>query len=198
MKYFKLLIILLNCLSIRCSDEQKLCRSGGAEEFKEIDFRLADLITSYKENGLEFQLEAFRLSKNSEIITHENLGRQKWFSVGRPQFIETTVNKKESIFHSTSNGIYANIELLTDEQKRLLAQTATNKFKINITSENIKTLKLSCFKCMIKLVYDNDTELSDIHGEIKSFDRFPLRIIFKMNQEERRLFQEISNHDSLV
>ena len=51
---------------------------------------------------------------------------------------------------------------------------------------------------MIKLVYDNDTELSDIHGEIKSFDRFPLRIIFKMNQEERRLFQEISNHDSLV
>ena len=185
--YEYLLIILLNWLSNCCSDEQSLCKSGGNEElFKEIDFRLADLITSYKENGLEFQLEAFRLSKNSEIITHENLGRQKWFSVGIPQLIETTVNKKESMFHPTSNGIYANIELLTDEQKRLLAQTATNKFKINITSENIKTLKLSCFKCMIKLFYDNDTELSDIHGEIKSFDRFPLRIIFKMNQKERR------------
>jgi hypothetical protein len=177
--------------------EQGLCEIGANKEFKEIDFSLADLITSYIENGREYQLEAFRLAKNSENITRENLGKQKWFSVGQPRLIETIVNKKESIFHSTSNGIYANIELLTEDQKRLLAQTATNKYRINITSDNIKNLKLSCFKCIIKLVFENGTHASDVKGEVKSFERFPLLIKFEMNQEETNIFQDMLNKDIL-
>jgi hypothetical protein len=199
MKILNSVIICLNFLSIFCSDEHNLCKSGSNQEFTEIVFHLADLITSYKENGNEFQLEAFKLAKNVEIITNENLGKQKWFSVGKPQLIETKVGNIESIFHPTLNGIYANIELLTDVQKKLLAKTASDKYRINITSDNIKTLKLSCFKCMFKLIYDNGTAFSDIYGEVKSFNQFPLRIIFNTNQEERKVFQEIyKNHDSLV
>jgi hypothetical protein len=73
MKNSNLLVIFLSLMSIICSAvlaKQGLCEIGANKEFKEIDFSLADLITSYIENGREFQLEAFRLAKNSESTNH--------------------------------------------------------------------------------------------------------------------------------
>ena len=160
---------------------------------KEIDFSLPDLITTYKEDGRVFQLQAFKSFKNSETITDENFGKQKWFSIGRPRLIESKMGKqKKSIFHKNSNGFYAYIEMLTEEQKEILAKTAQKKFNIKkIDSDQIKNLLLSYFKCTIKLFTENDTPLSEVKGNVVTFDEFPLLIEFMANNRE---IKEFYNH----
>jgi hypothetical protein len=58
-------------------------------------------------------------------------------------------------------------------------------------------LKLSCFKCIIKLVFENGTHSSDVKGEVNSFDIFALRIKFEMNQDETNFLQDMLNKDIL-
>jgi microcystin-dependent protein len=190
--------ILIFTVSIELSIESNQCQDN-SESSIEIDFKIADLIASYKENGRELQIEAFKLHENTRNLTVNNYGSLKWFSIGKPHLVETKNNdKKESIFHSTSNGFKAYIEMLTDEQRSLLARTASNKLKINsFEAGQIKNLILSCFKCKFSLHMSDDGAKSEIHGEVDVFDEFPLQIDFKMNQVEKNKFQQLLNekHD---
>ena len=186
--------ILIFTVSIELSIESNQCQDY-SESSTEIDFRLADLIASYKENGRELQIEAFKLHENARNLTVNNYGSLKWFSIGKPRLVETKNNdKKESIFHSTSNGFKAYIEMLTDEQRSLLSKTASNKFKINsFEAGQIKNLILSCFKCKFSLLMSDDGSTTEIQGEVDVFDEFPLQIDFKMNQVEKNKFKQLLN-----
>lgn len=196
MKYKRLLLTICSILTLS-SSEKELC-PGEFQESKDIDFSFPDLITSYKANGHEIQLEGFKYFKNSENITVDNFGKQKWFSIGKPSFIETKIKGNEVVFHESAYGFYANIEMLTDEQKILLVKSASNKFKSNFTSDHIKNLKLSCFKCVINLLNEDGSSMSDVYGEVKSFDQYPFRINLKMNEAEKTKFKKLlTANDSL-
>ena len=176
-------ILLLNLEIIRCK----------SEEDEQI---FPDLITYIKEDGNEFQLEAYGSNTNKEIIAEnntKNYGQLKWLSLGYPVLVQMKSNiqsKQDRLFHHSSIGIVTHLQLLTFEHKKLFAHKVKNMYNIAIELDQIVNMPLTSFNCEIDL-QDSDSELT-IKGEVKSFKHFPLRLDFKLakNSKEMELFNK--------
>ena len=101
----------------------------------------------------------------------------KWFSLGHPVIVEMKSNNQNRLFHFTSKGFSTHIQLLTHEQKKLLANKATVIYNLKIDSEQVINMPLTSFQCYIYL-NDGENE-TNLLGEVKLFSKFPLRIDFK-------------------
>lgn len=185
--YFLSLVILMNSFTtiycVKCT--------GDPDKSTDINFDLADLSTSYKEDGREFHIEAFKLLQNEKYENSKSYEKQKWFSIGFPRLVET--NQKERIFHFTEKGFYVHIEMLTDKQRSLLIakmSSSSKNFTYNI--DQINNLILTCFQCVIKVPIEGSNEDSEIPGAVSSFKVFPLRMDFSAinGTEERKQFNK--------
>ena len=140
----------------------------------------ADLEVDFNYHGEMFDLQAFKSSENDKILVENssiNHNKLRWYSIGVPLLLKTKFDEKEeSLFHFTRRGFSAQIQMLTTEQKKLLAQEVKRKYKIDIELNQIDNLILSSFTCKIHV--HNNTDQSEINGSVKSFRRFPLRIDF--------------------
>ena len=141
---------------------------------------LPDIVTYFNVNGNEIQLEGFKWEKNDEILIEnktKNFGRLKWFSLGDPVLVEIK-SATDRFFQYSSRGFYTYIQLLTDEQKKLLANQAKILYHIEIDYRQILNTPLTSFECSIRL---NETS---IKGFVKLFTNFPLRMDFRASKDE--------------
>ena len=149
------------------------------------DKKSPDLVTSYESaEGFSIQLEAFN-EKND--VTSKN---QKWYSIGYPRLLETKSSKSDSsnLFHFTKESFYTHIEMLTVQQKKLLAEEASKKYNSKIDAKQIENMILSKFECHL----ETDDGENQIHGRVLDFRKYPLRMHFdaKSGSEKRTLFEE--------
>ena len=177
------LIILFYLEKIKCESEED-------------EQQFPDLITNIKEDGNEFQLEAYRWNQNDGILyknNTKNYAKLKWFSLGHPIIVLMNSNvhsKQDRLFHHSSNGIFTHIQLLTFEHKKLLANKVKELYNIEIQLDQIMNMPLTAVCCEMNL-QDTESELT-IKGEVKSFNHFPLKLDFKLakNSKEMELFNK--------
>ena len=163
-----------------------------------------DINAYYFEDGHSIQLEAFKSFDNQEILQHRNSCKNlKWFSLGDPTLIavKSNKNKNESLFTFTPEGFYTHIQMLTDKQRKVLAETVNYKNNIDVDSNQFENIILTNLTCDIVL-YDNKTKVR-LSGEVSTFNKFPLRLNFDYPTEtkERELFKKrysIINNNVLI
>ena len=73
----------------------------------------------------EVDVEAYHSKENDEILIENNPKKYRhlrWFSIGYTIIVESesNFNRTKSLFHFTSKGFYASIQMLTNGQKRML------------------------------------------------------------------------------
>ena len=166
-----------------------------------IAFDSPDLTAIVDTTSGQFQLEAFKWTRNDRIL--EQLSSDKavtsaitqlgWVSIGHASFVRTADPKNQSevkIFHETDDGFSTYIQMLSPEQKQVLAAAAYTKYHLKVEDNQIFNLVLSKFECSRKL-YDKTGNTFLLKGEVSDFHHFPLRMDFETppGSTERRLFE---------
>ena len=179
-------------------------RRGTNDEFsKDIAFDLPDLTAVVDTMSGEVQLEAFKWTKNDQIL--ERLGQKnsdgattsistelRWMSIGYATFVKTADPKnpnKEEIFHETEDGFTTYIDMLSPVHRNVLAEVAKQKYRVDVTGDQIFHIILSKFECSRKM-YDRTTGGKYLmKGEVSRFRHFPLRMDFEAppGSTERKL-----------
>ena len=101
------LVLLFLSLTINCRSENLL----------------PDLVADYKINEEPTIIEAYHSERNTKILEKgrkDIYGTLKWFSIGHPILVESVFNKNKKLFHFTSEGFHASVQMLTKEQKKYL------------------------------------------------------------------------------
>ena len=180
-------------------------KRGANDEFsKDIAFDLPDLSAIVETTTGQFQLEAFKWSKNDQIL--ERIGQQssvgaatsistelRWVSIGYVTFVKTTDPKNPNttnLFHKTEDGFTTYIDMLSPAHRNILAEVAKKKYRVDVTGDQIFHLILSKFECSRKM-YDESTGAKYLlKGEVSVFHHFPLQMDFEAphGSIERRLF----------
>ena len=164
---------------------------------KDIVYDVADIRTVYPvKSDNTIQLEAFKSSSNDIILSGKNTteyGKLNWVSLGNPTLVRTPNirNKNVSnIFHFSTEGFYTYVEMLTIQQRQTILQSIANKYKINVSIDQVVNLGLSRFQCNLNL-FSNGIKMVLI-GEVTEFQTFPLRMNFwaPINSKERLAFQQ--------
>jgi hypothetical protein len=146
-----------------------------------------DLKAYYKEDGHSIQLEAFKAFGNDKILQYNKSCKHlKWFSLGEPtlKITKSKISKIESLFHFIPEGFYTYIQMLTNQQRQVLSEEATKQYKINIESNQIESMILSNLTCKIVL-YDKMNKI-ELHGEVSTFNKFPLFLFFEYPAETNK------------
>ena len=150
-----------------------------------------DINTIYWINGVEVNIEAYQSLENRKIIREkdsESYRLLEWYSIGYPVVIESETKTKpsnKSFFHFTQKGFYAQVQMLTIDQKRLVIQQIKKVHNICVDLNQINELKVSRFDCEIELYGDNDDDLNVLSGYVRSFKTDPLRIEFKYGNDSK-------------
>ena len=101
--------------------------------------------------------------------------------------------KNESFVHLQSKGFYLNIQLLSEEHKKLIIQSINKTYGILVELYQIKEIPLKEFKCDFHV--NHDDEESILKGAAKAFTRFPLKVDFRSNENEIKfLYNILSNN----
>ena len=110
--YSVIILLLIQVYAFDCQEGQK--------NYLTRDF---SIILEIDDN--EVNLEAYHSNENKEIIMTKNSQEYRhlrWFSIGYPIIVESEskIKKTKSLFHFTSKGFYASIQMLTNGQKRMI------------------------------------------------------------------------------
>ena len=150
------------------------------------------------------QLEAYKSVGNDQINNLKacrQFDRQSqlfWVSIGIPTLVRISLKGSNlTLFPIDSQGFFTAVEMLTDEQAEILAQSATEKYGIKIQPKQIVHLILAMFECKVSLIEGGQKYL--MKGRVRYFRKFPLRLEFEaeIGTIERKLFEEkISKEDT--
>jgi hypothetical protein len=161
----------------------------------------------------ELVLEAFKSVHNDERLATLREGRQQsdsandankllWVSTGHPTFVATpdpSAPTETRLFHFTPSGFHTYVQMLTAEQRHLLATTANSKYRgINVSDEQVANLILSQFSCALNYDgVDADYDSHVISGLVGDFSSYPLRIDFQapLGSVQRSLAAELMGDD---
>jgi hypothetical protein len=165
-----------------------------------IIFDLPDLIAIQNEDETHsVQIEAFKSIENDIIIRESNskyFRHLMWVSIGNPKLVYTfdRVNQN-SLFHFFNGGFYTYVQMLTEQQRKLLRHEVEYKHSIKISIQQIVNLPLTKFTCAMT-IYEHGNGYP-ITGAVTNFHNFPLRLDFQapVNTPERQLFEQITNTD---
>lgn len=189
-----------------------------AERSMNFVFASPDLIaTVATPDGGEIILEAFKSVHNDEFLANlhkshfaaeqqtdleNDAGQLMWVSVGHPTFVATpdpSETTKMRLFHFTPSGFYTYVQMLTAEQRHLLAAVANNKYHgINASDEQVTELILSQFKCSLNYDgVDADYGFHVVSGNVADFASYPLRMDFvaPLGGVERNLVSELIGNE---
>lgn len=102
------------------------------------------------------------------------------------------------LFHNTRYGFYVKLQMLTDEQRQLLAASANAKYgDTSVTKEDIIFMALSKFRCT-STFFDADTNKTfSLRGEVGDFHTYPLIMDFKMapfSDEKKAFMRRLSQY----
>ena len=162
-----------------------------------IAFDLPDLIVIGDAVGRTVQLEAFRSTANDGILNEHNsaeYGRLFWVSIGSPKFIRSGVpgTNQSAIFHKSRDGFYAQIQMLTEDQRQLFASAVRQKYNITVSINQVVNLILSTFECSLT-EHDRNRNKYLLKGAVKNFHEFPLAMTFpaREDNEDYTLFSRL-------
>ena len=178
---------------------------GTNDDFSEnVAFDMPDLTAIVETTSGRIQLEAFKWSKNDQILGR--LGQQsnagaansmelRWVSIGYVTFVETPDPKPPKtvkLFHKTGYGFTTYIDMLSPAHRNVLAGAAKKKYRVDVTGDQIFHLILSKFECSRKMYDDSTGAKYLLKGEISGFHEFPLQMDFEAppGSIERRLFDQ--------
>ena len=179
--------------------------ASGSGEFcprQIMSFDIPDLAVTVKSDNGEVQLEAYKSVSNDQInnLKEGRLSDRQsqlfWVSIGIPTLMRTSLKGTNlTLFHKDFRGFFTAIEMLTLEQRQILAQAATEKYGVKIQSKQIVHLVLSKFECKINLYEDGKNYI--ISGKVGEFRKFPLRLHFRaeLGTIERKLFEQIEKKE---
>jgi hypothetical protein len=177
--YFILLFVLFQLILVNCEKEA-----------------ISDIVVSIDDG--QSSIEVFK-SKENDIIINGNKKHDskklKWYSMGKPIVIRTKSNKykNESFVHLQSKGFYLNIQLLSEEHKKLIIQSINETYGILVELYQIKQIPLTYFICDFHV--NNDDKEFILKGVAKTFTRFPLKVDFRSNENEIKfLYNSLSNN----
>jgi hypothetical protein len=160
-----------------------------------------DLELTFQNEFQNIHLEAFKSLNNDKILFLNNTKRYPqllWTSLGNPKLVKrkSIIDDSLQLFHFTPEEIYVYIEMLTEEHKQLLADSASKKYSQKIDKSQIINLILSKFECSLKF-FDGQNTIS-LYGKVTQFRKFPLRldILAPETAIERKLLLDRLN-DSL-
>ena len=170
-----------------------------------MSFDIPDLALTVKGDNGEAQLEAYKAFSYDETnyLNESRLSERQsqlfWVSIGIPTLLRTSLKGSNlTLFHGDSQGFFTAIEMLTPEQRQMLAETASKKYRIKIDPSQIVHLILSKFDCKINLYDDGKNYI--IYGKVGEFRKFPLRLHFRAEEGtiERNMFeQKVASEASL-
>jgi hypothetical protein len=177
--YFILLFVLFHLILVNCEEEAKL-----------------DIVVSIDDG--RSSIDVFKSTENDMILkvgkTHD-YKKLKWYSMGKPIAIRTKSNKykSESFVHLQSEGFYLNIQILSEEHKKLIIQTINKTHGIPVELYQIKEIPFKEFKCDFHVNHDDKESI--LNGVAKVFTRFPLKVDFTANEDEMKfLHNSLSNN----
>lgn len=162
-----------------------------------VAFDLPDITVTIETATGTAQLEAYR-SVNNDKFLHDTSGDKIsqlfWVTVGLPNFIRSPSPRNSSdvkLFHFNNRGFSVYLEMKTDAMGRALAAAARNKYKVNISDNQVVNLILSQFECST-ILYDDAGDKYVLKGRVTDFRNFPLRMNFvaPIRSHERRLFEQ--------
>jgi len=143
-------------------------------------------------------IEVFKSKENDLIINgikkHDSK-KLKWYSMGKPIVTRKKSNKykNESFVHLQSKGFYLNIQLLSEEHKKLIIQSINETYGILVELYQIKQIPLNNFKCDFHVNRDDKDYI--LKGAAKTFTKFPLKVDFRSNENEIKfLYDLLSNN----
>ena len=178
-----------------------------------VELSAPDLLTMAKIMGSSqlVLLEGYKTVDNDRILTdlnQRNFHQLAWVSLGYPTLIKTrflpsflindlrVTNQSASyihplkLFHNNTESFYTHIQLLTKEQRKIIAQVAQSRYGIqNLSEDQILQLIPLKSECNLQMQMDNGT-LLEVRGFIQSFREHPTRLIFlaPVGSEARKLF----------
>jgi hypothetical protein len=181
--YFILLFVLFHLILVNCEEEAKL----------DIEVRIDDDRSSF---------EVFKSKENDLIINGgkiHDFRKLKWYSMGKPIVILTKSEKykSESFVHLQSEGFYLNIQILSEEHKKLIIKSINETHGIPVELFQIEEIPLKEFKCDFHLYLDDKESI--LKGVAKAFTRFPLKVHFLANENEIKFlyYSLLNNLDEL-
>ena len=174
--YSVVILLLIQLYSFDCEVNQKALLNKDISAILEIDDDVVDL-------------EAYHSKENKEILKEKNSQEYrhlKWFSIGYPIIVESEskLTKNKSLFHFTSKGFYASIQMLTNGQKRMIMNEIKKIHNVSVEMNQIVELKPDKFECEFELIGESEEETSILKGKVKSFKLTPLRIDFEASSDE--------------
>jgi len=178
-KYFIFLYVLFHLILVNCEEEAKL-----------------DIVVSIDDG--RSSIEVFKSKENDLIMKggeKHDFKKLKWYSMGKPIVIRKKSNKykNESFVHLQSKGFYLNIQLLSEEHKKLIIQTINKTHGIPVELYQIKEIPFKEFKCDFHVNHDDKESI--LNGVAKVFTRFPLKVDFTANEDEMKfLHNSLSNN----
>ena len=146
------ILLLIQFYAFDCEVGQKASLNKDLSAILEIDDHVVDL-------------EAYHSKENKEILKEKNSQEYrhlKWFSIGYPIIVESEskLTKNKSLFHFTSKGFYASIQMLTNGQKRMIMNEIKKTHNVRVKKNQIVELKLDKFKCEFELFGESEEETS--------------------------------------
>ena len=176
--YSVVILLLIQLYSFDCEVNQKALLNKDISAILEIDDHVVDL-------------EAYHSKENKEILKEKNSQEYrhlKWFSIGYPIIVESEskLTKNKSLFHFTSKGFYASIQMLTNGQKRMIMNEIKKTHNVRVKKNQIVELKLDKFECELELIGESEEETSIIKGKVKSFKSTQLIIDFEVSSDETK------------
>ena len=153
------------------------------------DLLIRDFKTILAIDDHDVNLDAYHSKENKEILKKKNPQEYRhlnWFSIGYPIIVESEskLTKHKSLFHFTSKGFYASIQMLTNGQKRMIMNEIKKIHNISVEMNQIVELKPDKLKCELELIGDSEEESSLIKGKVKSFKSTQLIIEFTASADE--------------
>ena len=174
--YSVVILLLIQVYAFNCQESQK--------NYLTRDFSVTLVIDDH-----EVDLEAYHSKENEEILIESNPNKYrklKWFSIGYPIIIEneSKFTKIKSLFHCTSKGFYASIQMLTKRQKIMIINEIKKIHNVSVEMNQIVELNPDNLECELELIGDSEEESSIVKGKVKSFKLTPLRVEFEASSDE--------------
>ncbi|CAF0884414.1 unnamed protein product [Brachionus calyciflorus] len=152
----------------------------------DVVFDLADITVDFDTFEDQMLLEAFKVSTNDQIIENrqsEKYGQLNWVTIGYPSLMHKK-NENRDIFNFNPEGFDIHISLLTEGFKKVLAETASNKYNITVHHDQIVSLKPENFLCHI-IFFDDNNEKIVMNGKAVNTYTSPVKINFNSYQNSR-------------
>jgi hypothetical protein len=160
---------------------QSAASSAGADA--RIFFDMPDLTLSYVFGNSQYQLEAYKSAENDKIFEAKNETKYSqllWVSMGHPRLVKTLTLKslgEPRLFHFTHERFYTFVSMVTDDIRNILAAKAVEKYKVNISFEQIVLMPMSEFNCRLKMDSKEGRKIV-FNGKVTNLKTTPLQLDF--------------------